>query len=107
MALIRLQRVVVVVSGRRGPAPTLEIRGGEATEGRAGKTTLLTFTVTKSGPTDQEVTVAYADAGTAGTGTATAGTDYTAVTAGTLTFEPAETSKTITVMVQGRRPVRT
>ena len=82
------------------PAPTLEIRGGEATEGPAGTTTLLTFTVTKSGPTDQVVTVAYADAGTAGTGTATAGTDYTAV-AGSLTFELPETSKTITVMVQG------
>ena len=91
------QRVEVVVRDD-DPAPTLEIRGGEATEGPAGKTTLLTFTVTKSGPTDQEVTVAYADAGT---GTATAGTDYTAVAAGTLTFAPAETSKTITVMVQG------
>ena len=90
------QRVVVVVVDD-DPAPTLEIRGGEATEDRAGTTTLLTFTVTKSGPTDQEVTVAYADAGT---GTATAGTDYTAV-AGSLTFKPAETSKTITVMVQG------
>ena len=78
-------------------APTLEIRGGEATEGNAG-TTRLTFAVTKSGATDQVVTVDYADAGT---GTATAGTDYTAVTAGTLTFAPNETSKTITVMVRG------
>ena len=81
-------------------APTLEIRGGEATEGNAG-TTRLTFTVTKSGATDQVVTVAYADAGTAGTGTATAGTDYTAVAKGTLTFAPNETSKTVTVMVRG------
>ena len=90
---------VVVTVRDDDPAPTLEIRGGEAAEGNAG-TTPLTFTVTKSGATDQVVTVAYADAGTAGTGTATAGTDYTAV-AGSLTFEPAETSKTITVMVQG------
>ena len=81
-------------------APTLEIRGGEATEGNAG-TTRLTFTVAKSGATDQVVTVAYADAGTAGTGTATAGTDYTAVAKGTLTFAPNETSKTVTVMVRG------
>ena len=100
------QRVVVEVEDD-DPAPTLEIRGGEATEGRAGTTTLLTFTVTKSGPTDQVVTVAYADAGTAGTGTATAGTDYTAVAALSLTFEPAETSKTITSDGAGRRPVRT
>ena len=79
-------------------APTLEIRGGKATEGNAG-TTRLTFAVTKSGATDQVVTVDYADAGT--TGTATAGTDYTAVTAGRLTFAPNETSKTVTVMVRG------
>ena len=90
---------VVVTVRDDEDAPTLEIRGGEAAEGNAGRTP-LTFTVTKSGATDQVVTVAYADAGTAGTGTATAGTDYIAV-AGSLTFKPAETSKTITVMVQG------
>ena len=79
-------------------APTLEILGEEAAEGNAGTTTALTFKVTMRGPTDQVVTVAYADAGT---GTATAGTDYTAIAAGTLTFAPSETSKTITVMVRG------
>ena len=78
-------------------APTLEIRGGEAIEGNTG-TTPLRFTVAKHGATDQVVTVAYADADT---GTATAGTDYTAIAAGTLTFARDETSKTITVMVRG------
>ena len=48
-------------------APTLAISGGEATEGNAG-TTPLTFTVTKSGGTDQVVTVGYADAGPDGNG---------------------------------------
>ena len=79
-------------------APTMAISGGEATEGNTGTRPPLRFTVTKRGATDQEVTVSYADAGT---GTATAGTDYTAVVAGTLTFAPNETSKTITVMVTG------
>jgi hypothetical protein len=78
-------------------APTLEIRGGEATEGNTGTRTPLRFTVTKSGATDQVVTVAYEDART---GTATAGTDYT-IAEGTLTFAPNETSKTLTVMVRG------
>ena len=84
-------------------APTLEIRGGEAIEGNTG-TTPLRFTVAKHGATDQRVTVAYEDAGT---GTATAGTDYTAIAAGTfLTFARDETSKTITVDGEGRRRVR-
>ena len=40
----------------------------------------------------------YADAGT---GTATSGTDYTAISAGTLTFAAGETAKTLTVSVTG------
>ena len=43
-----------------------------------------------------QVTVAYADAGT---GTATSGTDYTALTAGTLTFAAGDTIQTIPVSV--------
>ncbi|MDE0360748.1 MAG: hypothetical protein OXI74_06225 [Rhodospirillaceae bacterium] len=78
-------------------APTLAISGGEVAEGNTG-TTPLTFTVTKSGDTNQVVTVDYADDDR---GTATAGTDYTVAAAGTLTFAPNETSKTITVMVRG------
>ena len=95
------QRVEVTVTDDEA-APTLEISGGKATEGNTGTTTALTFTVTKRGATDQVVTVAYADARAGvGTGMATAGTDYTAIAAGTLTFAPSETSKTITVMVRG------
>ena len=79
-------------------APTLAISGGEATEGNTGMRTPLRFTVTRRGATDQEVTVSYADADT---GTATAGTDYSAVAAGALTFAPNEMSKPITVTVTG------
>ena len=57
----------------------------------------LIFTVTLEPPIDDEqVTVEAVTVGTA-----TAGTDYTAVAAGTLTFAPDETSKTITVVVKG------
>ena len=78
--------------------PALSISRTSVAEGNAGTTSKLTFEVTKSGGTSMEATVAYADAGT---GTATAGTDYTAVAAGTLAFAPNETSKTITVVVKG------
>ncbi len=58
----------------------------------------LVFTVTLDLSSSQEITVDYADAAT---GTATSGTDYTAITAGTLTFAPGEKSKTVTVTVTG------
>ena len=77
-------------------APELLIEGASVSEGNTG-TTPLTFTVTKHGATDQRVTVYYKP----GTGTAMAGTDYTVIAPGTLTFAYSETSKTITVMVQG------
>ena len=78
-------------------APELSIEGASVSEGNTGPTPLR-FTVTKHGATERAATVAYADAGT---GTAIAGTDYTAIAAGTLTFAPDETSKTITVVVKG------
>ena len=76
---------------------TLSINSPSVTEGDSG-TTNLTFTVTLSATTGQQVTVDYADAGT---GTATSGTDYTAITAGTLTFPAGTTSQTFTVAVTG------
>ena len=77
--------------------PTLSIDSPSVAEGDSG-TTNLTFTVTLSAASGQQVTVAYADATT---GTATSGTDYTAITGGTLTFTAGTTSRTFDVSVTG------
>ena len=72
--------------------------GGTVVEGNTG-TKSVTFTVTLSAASDAPVTVTYATAD----GTATlAGGDYRAAS-GTLTFAPGQTSKTITVLVNGDR----
>ncbi|HZS33338.1 MAG TPA: Calx-beta domain-containing protein [Methylomirabilota bacterium] len=73
----------------------LSISDAVVTEGNAG-TTAAVFTVTLSPPSAQTVTVQYATAN----GTAVAGSDYQAAS-GTLTFNPGETTKTITVLVNG------
>ena len=79
-------------------APTLSIDSPSVAEGTGATGGTLTFTVSLSAASGKQVTVGYADAGT---GTATSGTDYTAVTAGTLTFAASETSRTFTVSVTG------
>ena len=76
-------------------AGTLSINNVSATEGNAG-TTNAVFTVTLSPASTQSVTVNFATAN----GTATAGSDYVA-TSGTLTFNPGDTTKTITVVING------
>ena len=77
---------------------TLTVAGEEVDEGGAGDTPTLTFTVTLNKAHDQEVTVDYADSAE---GTATSGTDYVAITAGTLTFKAGETEKTVEVTLTG------
>ena len=77
--------------------PTVSINSPTVTEGDSG-TANLEFTVTLNPTLEQQVTVAWADAGT---GTATSGTDYTAVSGGTLTFAPGDSTKTVTVTVTG------
>jgi hypothetical protein len=67
------------------------------TEGNSG-TTNAVFTVTLSNQVDTAVTVNYATAN--GTAT-TADNDYTAIPTTALTFNAGETSKTITVAVNG------
>ena len=67
--------------------PVLAISGGSATEGGS-----ITFTVTKTGPTERTVSAAWATSD----GTAHAPGDYTGAT-GTVTFAPGETVKTFTV----------
>ena len=68
------------------------------TEGNAG-TRAAAFTVTLSEASNQDVTVTYVTAD----GTAQAGSDYAAVSNGTLTIPAGLTSGTITVLVNGDR----
>src|SRR5262245_44010751 len=75
--------------------PHLTVGNVTLAEGNSG-TTNATFTVSLSNVIGQPVTVDYS----AANGTATAGSDYQAV-AGTLTFNPGETTKTVTVPVYG------
>ena len=77
------------------PAPTLSVNDVSVVEGNAG-TTNATFTVSLSAPSGRAVTVDYATAD----GTAQAPLDYLA-TNGTLNFAPGQTSKTVTVLVNG------
>ena len=78
-------------------APALSIDAPRVREGDSGAAN-LTFTVTLSPASGRRVTVGYAE----GTGcTATSGTDYTALAAGTLTFAAGVTSQTVTVAVTG------
>jgi hypothetical protein len=77
--------------------PSLRIGDVTVAEGNTGTRT-ATFSVTLSAASTQPVTVAYAT----GNGSATAGSDYRAAS-GTLTFAPGETSKTLTVLVNGDR----
>ena len=77
--------------------PGLSISSPQVTEGNSGSAT-LTYTVTLTAAASRQVTVSYADAGT---GTATSGTDYTAISGGTLTFAAGTTSQTFDVSVTG------
>ena len=77
------------------PTPSLSINDVSVAEGDSG-TTPATFTVTLSAASGLTVTVNYATADN----TATAGSDYQS-TSGTLTFNPGETTKPVTVLVNG------
>jgi Calx-beta domain-containing protein len=80
---------------QRATTPSISIGDVSAVEGSSGTTT-LSFPVTLSAAGAQTVTVAYATADA----TAKAGSDYNA-TSGTLTFNPGEKAKTISVGVVG------
>jgi hypothetical protein len=77
--------------------PTLSIADASVREGDRG-TTNLTLTVTRSGNSGVQVTVQYRTAD----GTASSKDDYSSV-GGTLTFQPAQTSRIIAVPVKGDR----
>ena len=77
--------------------PRISINDVTKAEGKKSKTTLFTFSVTLSAAYDQVVTMSYRTLD----GTAeTSDSDYVAKT-GTLTFAPGETTKTITIEVNG------
>ncbi|MCZ8248770.1 Calx-beta domain-containing protein, partial [Microcystis sp. LE19-195.1E] len=90
----------VTITDVSQPAISLTINDVTVTEGNSG-TTNAVFTVSLSSAASTVVSVNYATAN----GTATAGTDYTAIPTTTLTFNPGETSKTITVAVNGDNQV--
>ena len=77
------------------PLPSLSVGDASVVEGSGG-TTPMTYTVTLSPASGQTVTVDYSTAD----GTATAPGDYQPKS-GTLMFAPGQTSKTVTVLVQG------
>jgi hypothetical protein len=77
-------------------APTLSINDISGSEGDVGSTA-FTFTVTLAGQSSQPVTVNYATAN----GSASAPVDFVAIQNGVLTFNPGETTKQITVLVNG------
>jgi hypothetical protein len=79
--------------------PRISIGDVTRSEGKKGKTTLFTFTVTLSAAYDQPVTMSFATAN----GTATTSTSDYLARSGTLTFAPGETTKTITIEVKGDR----
>src|SRR5262249_28682684 len=77
--------------------PRISISDVTRVEGKKGKTTQFTFTVTLSAAYDQAVTLSFLTAN--GTAT-TADGDYVAKS-GTLSFAPGQTAKTITIEVMG------
>ena len=77
------------------PKPALSVAGASIPEGNSG-TQMLNLTVTLAKASALAVKASY----TTADGTATAGSDYT-TTAGTISFAPGETSKTIAVPITG------
>lgn len=76
--------------------PTFSINSVTQNEGNSG-TSNFVFTVTKNGASENESSISYQTNDVTAT---TADNDYIG-TAGTLTFQPADTTKTITVVVNG------
>src|SRR5262249_43950082 len=77
--------------------PRVSINDVTKAEGKKNRSTLFSFTVTLSAAYDQPVTMSYQTAN----GTATTGDNGYVAKAGTLTFAPGETTKTITIEVTG------
>jgi hypothetical protein len=76
--------------------PSVSISNVTVAEPNGTNVASATFNITLSAPSGQTVTVQVA---TDGSGNATAGSDYTALDATTVTFLPGETAKTVSVAV--------
>jgi uncharacterized delta-60 repeat protein len=77
-------------------SPQISINDVTKLEGNAGLTS-FTFTVSLSRASSQTITVSYQTVD----GTASAPSDYTALAPAPLTFSPGQTTKTVTVKVNG------
>jgi hypothetical protein len=78
------------------PQPSITIGNSSRTEGASGTSGNSTFSVTLSNPSYQTITASFATAD----GSATAVSDYVA-TSGMVTFNPGETTKSVSVEVLG------
>jgi large repetitive protein len=94
--ILGLQASGTILNDDQVQTGQLSIDDVSLAEGDAGQTA-FSFPVSLDTPQSAPVTVDFT---TADIGSATAGSDYTA-TSGTLTFAPGETTKTITVQVNG------
>lgn len=83
-----------------GTLPTLSINDVSVNETNGGSAQAV-FTITLSTPSNQIVSVVAQSASNAGNPVATAGVDYTALPATTVTFNPGQISKTVNVTVLG------
>ncbi len=83
--------------GGGGQLPTLSVNNKSVTEGAAGTTRVAVFVIKRSGDTSGTSTVKYSTAN----GTATAGSDYTAIASKTLTFPAGVAVKKVKVKVVG------
>jgi Calx-beta domain len=85
------------------PAPSISINDVSVTEGNTATVVNAVFTATLSSASGHTITVSFSTANGTATGwlpDLSAGNDYVAQS-GTLTFNPGETTKTITVVVLG------
>ena len=83
------------------PAPAIRVTDVQRSEGNSG-TVAFAFTVTLDNPSDRPVTVRYATAnGSAVGGSAASSNKDYVTTSGTLTFNPGETSRIMTVLARG------
>jgi Ca2+-binding RTX toxin-like protein len=94
-ATLGTQQTAVLTIIDDDPSPTVSVNNVAKLEGNSGNTN-FDFNVTLNTASEQVITVNY----TTANGTAIAGGDYTAAT-GTITFNPGETSKNVSVNVLG------